>query len=153
MHINLTWNYRVCVRVVFLCLLCACLPGLTKNKDGVHFFTLNFECHNTRAAKPAPRMGCISENRNIKNLKTRIYLQWRSGLPAHLRTRLKEAPGSFRATGGDVMLSASHPAATALLHQSTLLWHHSSFCNDLQKSYGTLAATVPLYNISTLCNT
>jgi len=37
-------------------------------------------------------------------------------LPAHLRTRLKEAPSSFRATR-DVMLSASHVAATTLLHQ------------------------------------
>jgi len=44
------------------------------------------------------------------------YDLWRSGLPAHLRTRLKEAPCSFRATR-DVMLSASHVAATALLHQ------------------------------------
>ena len=32
---------------------------------------------------------------------------WRSGLPAHLRTRLKGAPSSFHATR-DVMLSASH---------------------------------------------
>jgi len=40
---------------------------------------------------------------------------WRSGLPAHLRTRLKEAPSSFRTTR-DVLLSASHVAATALLH-------------------------------------
>ena len=37
-------------------------------------------------------------------------------MPAHLRTRLKEAPSSFRATR-DVMLSASHVAATALLHE------------------------------------
>jgi len=46
-----------CVGVAFLCLLCACLPSLTTmkwtdqqhfalNKNGVHFFTLNFECHN-----------------------------------------------------------------------------------------------------------
>jgi len=41
----------------------------------------------------------------------------RSGLPAHLRTRLKETPSSFRATR-DVMLRASHVAATALLHHS-----------------------------------
>ena len=41
---------------------------------------------------------------------------WRSGVPAHLRTRLKEAPSSFRATR-DVMLSASHVAASALLHK------------------------------------
>jgi len=34
-------------------------------------------------------------------------------LPAHLRTRLKEAPSSFRATR-NVILSASHVAATAL---------------------------------------
>jgi len=38
-------------------------------------------------------------------------------LPAHLRTRLKEARSSFRAAG-DVMLRASHEAATALLHHS-----------------------------------
>ena len=44
--------------------------------------------------------------------------QWRSGLPAHLRTRLMKAPSSFRATR-DVMLSTSHVAATALLQQST----------------------------------
>ena len=29
MHINFTWNCRVCVGVVFLCLLCAFLPSLT----------------------------------------------------------------------------------------------------------------------------
>jgi len=28
-YINLTCNCRVCVGVVFLCLLCACLPSLT----------------------------------------------------------------------------------------------------------------------------
>jgi len=53
---------------------------------------------------------------------------WRSGLPAHLRTsfsvahlrtRLKEAPSSLRATR-DVMLCASHVAATALLHCTCL---------------------------------
>jgi len=53
-YINLTWNSRVCVGVDFLCLLCACLSNLTtlewndqencENKDGVHFFTLRFEC-------------------------------------------------------------------------------------------------------------
>jgi len=36
-------------------------------------------------------------------------------LRAHLRTWLKRAPSSFRATR-DVILSASHVAATALLH-------------------------------------
>ena len=44
---------------------------------------------------------------------------WRSGLPAPLRTSLKEAPSSFRATR-DVVLSASHVAATALLHKHCL---------------------------------
>ena len=54
-YINLTWNGRVCVGVVFLYLLCAFLPNFTtlewidqqlyENKDGVHFFTLGFECH------------------------------------------------------------------------------------------------------------
>ena len=54
--INLTWNCRVCVRVVFLFLLCACLPRLNtlewideqhfENKDGVHFFAFSSECHN-----------------------------------------------------------------------------------------------------------
>jgi len=39
-----------------------------------------------------------------------------SGLPAHLRTRLNEAPSSFGVTR-DVMLSASHVAATALLQK------------------------------------
>jgi len=29
MYTNLTWNYRVCVGVTFLWLLCACLPSLT----------------------------------------------------------------------------------------------------------------------------
>ena len=42
--------------------------------------------------------------------------RWRSGLPAHLSTRLKGAPSSFLATG-DVILSAPHVAATALLHR------------------------------------
>jgi len=43
-------------------------------------------------------------------------------MPEHLRTRLKEAPSSFRATR-DVMLSASHVAATALLQsQWRLVW-------------------------------
>ena len=55
MYINLTWNCGVCVGMVFLCCAHACqtLPlrsELTnyacQNKDGVHFFTLNFECHN-----------------------------------------------------------------------------------------------------------
>jgi len=45
--------------------------------------------------------------------------RWRSVLPAHWRTRLKEAPSSFRAAR-DVMLSASHLATTALLHHSPL---------------------------------
>ena len=43
-----------------------------------------------------------------------LYFIWTSGLPAHLSTRLKGAPSSFRATG-DVILSAPHVAATALL--------------------------------------
>jgi len=42
--------------------------------------------------------------------------KWRSGLPARLRTRLKGAPSSFCAAR-DVILSASHVAATALLHK------------------------------------
>jgi len=37
----------------------------------------------------------------------------------HLRTRLKDAPSTFRATR-DVMLSASHVAATALLQRYAL---------------------------------
>jgi len=41
-------------------------------------------------------------------------------LPAHLRTRLKGAPSSFRATGV-VILSAPHVAATALLHFRILI--------------------------------
>jgi len=45
----------------------------------------------------------------------RLVGYWRSGLPAHLRTRLKGAPSRFRATG-DIILSAPHVAATALLH-------------------------------------
>ena len=32
MYINLTWNYRVCVGVAFLGLLCAFLPSLTTEK-------------------------------------------------------------------------------------------------------------------------
>ena len=46
---------------------------------------------------------------------------WRGGLPAHLRTRSKDAPSSFHATR-DVMLSASHVAATTLLHHSPSLF-------------------------------
>ena len=41
----------------------------------------------------------------------------RGGLPAQLSTRLKGASSSFRATG-DVILSAPHVAATALLQNS-----------------------------------
>jgi len=59
MCINLTWNRRVCVGVAFLCLLCAFLLSFTTLKwigqqhfaktkrDGVHFFTLKLECHNS----------------------------------------------------------------------------------------------------------
>jgi len=39
--------------------------------------------------------------------------------------------------------------------QSTLVWHYNFFWNALKSNrllYGTLATTVPLYNISTLCN-
>ena len=53
--VSLTWHCRGCVEVAFLCLLCECLLShfgvnwpttLCEHKDGVHFFTLNFECHN-----------------------------------------------------------------------------------------------------------
>jgi len=43
----------------------------------------------------------------------RISTIW-SGLPAHLSTRLKGAPSSFRDTG-KIILSAPHAAATVLL--------------------------------------
>jgi len=56
MCINFTWKCRVRVRVVFLCLLRACLPSHATlkwiyqqhfQKQGwVHLFTLNFEFHN-----------------------------------------------------------------------------------------------------------
>jgi len=73
MHINMTWSSRVCVGVVFLCLLCACLPSfihhlevnwpttLCKNKDGGRFFTFNFECHN----RYKKLLLCNSENSDI----------------------------------------------------------------------------------------
>ena len=56
--------------VAFLCLLCACLPILTtwvnwpttlRKKDGVHFFILNFECHN----RYNKLLSCNSENGDI----------------------------------------------------------------------------------------
>ena len=43
MYINLTWNCRVCVGVVFLCLLCARLASLTtlESIDQQHFAKTN----------------------------------------------------------------------------------------------------------------
>jgi len=71
-YTNLTGNFRVCVGVAFLCLLCAFLPSHTtlgvycqttfcENKYGVHFFTLNFECHN----RYSKFLLCHSENGDI----------------------------------------------------------------------------------------
>jgi len=70
-YINLTWNGKVYVGMAFLCLLCAWSPNLTtlkwidqqhcENKNGVHFFTLKFKCHN-RYKKLSL---CNSENGDI----------------------------------------------------------------------------------------
>jgi len=71
MHINVTWNCRVCVGVFFLfpvrMLAKPCHFGVNwptkhcENKDGVYFFTLNFECY-TRYNK---LLLCNSENSHI----------------------------------------------------------------------------------------
>jgi len=71
MYINLTWNWRVWVVVAFLCCTRSCqalLPlwseltnNTLRNKDGVHFFTLKFECHN----RYNDSLLCNSENGDI----------------------------------------------------------------------------------------
>jgi len=83
MHINLPWNCRVCAGMVFLFAsrmlakpyhLGVNWPStLRENKDGVHLFTLNFECHN----RYNKLLLCDSENGDIawchKIIQNRIF--------------------------------------------------------------------------------
>ena len=59
-----------------------------------------------------------------------------SGLPAHLSTRLKGVPSSFRATG-DVILSSPYVAATALLLNEGILSNSLTF-DDVCSNYPRL---------------
>ena len=72
MHVNLTWNCRVCVGVGSSLFAVGMLSkpyqlevhwptAHCEIKDGVHCFTLNFECHN----RYNRLLLCNSENSNI----------------------------------------------------------------------------------------
>jgi len=96
--------------VVHITALCS---GAKRHGNSLGLFTWRFECSLAHLSGHVTR---LLLNHQMLGWSNELSGKWRSGLPAHLRTGLKEAPRSFRATRV-VTRSASHVAATALLQK------------------------------------